>query len=154
MLRPDLVKVLTGRSASAVEWLQTKFQLDLSLVSRLGGHSFPRTHRGKEKFPGMTITYALMEMIEDLSVSQPDRVKLIKKARVTNLIKENGAVVGVEYEQLNAPGQKHQAWGPVVLATGGYAADFTSDSLLKKVRGVFMLSNCPFCMCHLVSIRY
>ncbi|KAF9174525.1 hypothetical protein BGX21_000902 [Mortierella sp. AD011] len=134
MLRPDLVKVLTGRSASAVEWLQTKFQLDLSLVSRLGGHSFPRTHRGKEKMPGMTITYALMEMIEELSVSQPDRVKLVRKARVTNLIKENGAVVGVEYEFVNEPGKKIKAWGPVVLATGGYAADFSSDSLLKKYR--------------------
>ncbi|KAG0257647.1 hypothetical protein BGZ95_005177 [Linnemannia exigua] len=134
MLRPDLVKVLTGRSASAVEWLQDKFQLDLSLVSRLGGHSFPRTHRGKEKMPGMTITYALMETIEDLSVSQPNRVKLIKKARVTNLIKENGAVVGVEYEFLNQPGNKLKAWGPVVLATGGYAADFSSDSLLKQYR--------------------
>jgi len=134
MLRPDLVKVLTGRSASAVEWLQTKFQLDLSLVSRLGGHSFPRTHRGKEKFPGMTITYGLMEALEELSVAQPDRVKLIKKSRVTNLIKENGAVVGVEYENVSTPGQKLQAWGPVILATGGYAADFTSDSLLKKVK--------------------
>ncbi|KAG0347201.1 hypothetical protein BG004_008240 [Podila humilis] len=134
MLRPDLVKVLTGRSASAVEWLQEKFKLDLSLVSRLGGHSFPRTHRGKEKMPGMTITYALMETIEDLSVSAPDRVKLIKKARVTNLIKENGAVVGVEYEHLTQPGTKAQAWGPVVLATGGYAADFSSDSLLKQYR--------------------
>ncbi|KAG0036361.1 hypothetical protein BGZ82_004329 [Podila clonocystis] len=134
MLRPDLVKVLTGRSASAVEWLQDKFKLDLSLVSRLGGHSFPRTHRGKEKMPGMTITYALMETIEDLSVSEPHRVKLIKKARVTNLIKENGAVVGVEYEHHNQPGVKVQAWGPVVLATGGYAADFSSDSLLKKYR--------------------
>ncbi|KAF9318520.1 hypothetical protein BG003_011064 [Podila horticola] len=134
MLRPDLVKVLTGRSASAVEWLQDKFKLDLSLVSRLGGHSFPRTHRGKEKMPGMTITYALMETIEDLSISEPHRVKLIKKARVTNLIKENGAVVGVEYEHHNQPGVKVQAWGPVVLATGGYAADFSSDSLLKKYR--------------------
>ncbi|KAF9110218.1 hypothetical protein BGX27_006636 [Mortierella sp. AM989] len=134
MLRPDLVKVLTGRSASAVEWLQDKFQLDLSLVSRLGGHSFPRTHRGKEKMPGMTITYALMELLEDLSVSQPDRVKVIKKSRVTNLIKENGAVVGVEYENLNEPGKKTKAWGPVVLATGGYAADFSSDSLLKQYR--------------------
>ncbi|KAG0288870.1 hypothetical protein BGZ96_007417 [Linnemannia gamsii] len=134
MLRPDLVKVLTGRSASAVEWLQDKFKLDLSLVSRLGGHSFPRTHRGKEKMPGMTITYALMETIEDLSISQPNRVKLIKKARVTNLIKENGAVVGVEYEFLNQPGSKTKAWGPVVLATGGYAADFSSDSLLKQYR--------------------
>ncbi|KAF9087031.1 hypothetical protein BGX29_001090, partial [Mortierella sp. GBA35] len=134
MLRPDLVKVLTGRSASAVEWLQEKFGLDLSLVSRLGGHSFPRTHRGKEKMPGMTITYALMETIEDLSISQPDRVKLIKKARVTNLIKENGAVVGVEYVFLNQPNNKLKAWGPVVLATGGYAADFSSDSLLKQVQ--------------------
>ena len=35
-----------------------KFNLDLSLVARLGGHSQPRTHRGKERFPGMTITYA------------------------------------------------------------------------------------------------
>jgi len=143
MLRPDLVKVLTGQSASAVEWLQNKFQLDLSLVSRLGGHSFPRTHRGKEKMPGMTITYALMETIEDLSLSQPDRVKLIKKARVTSVIKENGAAVGVEYEHLNQPGQKIQVWGPVVLATGGYAADFSSDSLLKKVQLISMSWRSP-----------
>lgn len=56
-----LVKVLTGQSGPAVEWLMDSFGLDLSLVSQLGGHSFPRTHRGKERFPGMTITYALME---------------------------------------------------------------------------------------------
>ena len=56
-----LVKVLTGQSGPAVEWLMEAFGLDLSLVSQLGGHSFPRTHRGKERFPGMTITYALME---------------------------------------------------------------------------------------------
>ena len=58
------------------------FGLDLSLLGRLGGHSFPRTHRytfvsvpfleltsiirGKERFPGMTITYALMEKYEDI----------------------------------------------------------------------------------------
>jgi len=41
-----------------------KFGIDLSLLGRLGGHSFPRTHRGKEKFPGMTITYALMEAFD------------------------------------------------------------------------------------------
>lgn len=56
-----LVKVLTNQSGPAVEWLMDSFNLDLSLVSQLGGHSFPRTHRGKERFPGMTITYALME---------------------------------------------------------------------------------------------
>lgn len=132
LVRPPLVKVLTGNSASAVEWLQEKFALDLSLVSRLGGHSFPRTHRGKEKFPGMTITYALMEKFETLCQTEAHRAKLITKACVTKLLKEGDSVVGVEYEK---DGQKHVAHGPVVIATGGYAADFdTPDSLLKKYR--------------------
>jgi len=130
-IRPPLVKVLTGNSASAVEWLQEKFKLDLSLVSRLGGHSFPRTHRGKEKFPGMTITYALMEKLDDLAKTMPDRVRTIVKARVTRLLKEGDAVVGVEYEK---DGQLFEEKGVVVLATGGYAADFTDTSLLKRHR--------------------
>ncbi|CAG8682286.1 3319_t:CDS:2, partial [Cetraspora pellucida] len=131
LARPDLIKVLTGNSASAVEWLQEKFKLDLSLVSRLGGHSQPRTHRGKEMFPGMTITYALMEGIEEIAKKQPGRVRLIKKARATKLIKDGETIVGVEYVK---DGQTFQEYGPVILSTGGYAADFTEDSLLKKYR--------------------
>ncbi len=80
----------------------------------------------------MTITYALMEKFETLCQSQPERAKLLIKARVTRLLKEGETVVGVEYEK---DGQKHLAHGPVVIATGGYAADFdTPDSLLKKYR--------------------
>ena len=81
------------------------------------------------------MTYAQLERLEDLAVSDPDRVKIIKKARVVKLVKdETGAVVGAEYEH---KGQTHTAYGPVVLATGGYAADFTADSLLKKYRPEF-----------------
>jgi succinate dehydrogenase/fumarate reductase flavoprotein subunit len=73
-----------------------------------------------------------MERLEDLAVSNPERVTIHKKARVTKLIKdESGAVIGAEYEK---GGKKETAYGPVILATGGYAADFTSDSLLKKYR--------------------
>ena len=78
------------------------------------------------------ITYAQMERLEDLAVSDPDRVKIYKKARVTKLLTdESGSVTGVEYVR---NGQINSAYGPVVLATGGYAADFTEDSLLKKYR--------------------
>jgi succinate dehydrogenase/fumarate reductase flavoprotein subunit len=100
-------------------------------VSRLGGHSQPRTHRGTEKFPGMTITYALMSAFEDLTVSNPERATLLKKADVKKLIKENGVVVGVEFLH---KGKTVKEYGPVILATGGYAADFTETSLLKKYR--------------------
>ncbi|RPD63819.1 Flavocytochrome c [Lentinus tigrinus ALCF2SS1-6] len=135
LARDDLIRVLTGRSADAVHWLQEKFGLDLSKVARLGGHSQPRTHRGNAQFPGMVMTYAQMERAEDLAESNPDRVKIKKKARVTKLVKdETGAVVGVEYEH---NGKTETAYGPVILATGGYAADFTSDSLLKKYRPEF-----------------
>ncbi|KAJ7078835.1 FAD binding domain-containing protein [Mycena belliarum] len=131
LARDDLIRVLTGRSGDAVNWLQDKFALDLSKVSRLGGHSQPRTHRGGAQFPGMVITYAQMERLEDLSVSNPERVKILKKARVTKLVKEGEAVVGVEYHH---NGKTETVYGPVILATGGYAADFTEDSLLKKYR--------------------
>ena len=76
-----------------------------------------------------------MERLEDLAVSNPKRVKIIKKARVTRLIKDDtGSVVGVEYQH---NGSTVTAHGPVILATGGYAADFTEDSLLKKHRPEF-----------------
>ena len=78
------------------------------------------------------ITYAQLERIEDLAVSIPERVKVLKKARVSKILKdESGGVVGVEY--IHA-GKTETAYGPVILATGGYAADFTEDSLLKKHR--------------------
>jgi hypothetical protein len=53
LARDDLIRVLTGRSGDAVNWLQDKFGLDLSKVARLGGHTQPRTHRGGAQFPGM-----------------------------------------------------------------------------------------------------
>lgn len=74
-----------------------------------------------------------MEKLEELAEKIPERVRLIKKAKVVSLERDpnSGEVVGVCYE---TDGQLFKEYGPVVVATGGYAADFTSDSLLKKHR--------------------
>ena len=122
-------------SAPAIEWLIESFGLDLSLVGRLGGHSFPRTHRGKQKFPGMTITYALLEKLEDIMAAAPERVQIVTKARATELVTVAGEVCGVKYEK---DGVSHTAHGPVVLTTGGYGADFSDTSLLKTLRPEYM----------------
>ena len=49
----------------------------------------------------MVITMALMEKIEQLAETIPDRVKLVKKANVKKLLYNNGKVVGVQYENAN-----------------------------------------------------
>jgi len=127
-----LVKVLANQSGPAVEWLMDAFQLDLSLVSQLGGHSHPRTHRGKERFPGMTITYALMEKFDDLAREDATKARVVPNAVVDKLIQEaDGTVVGVEY---STNGERFKEYGPVIIATGGFCADFGADSLLAKYR--------------------
>ncbi|CAE8717849.1 unnamed protein product [Polarella glacialis] len=128
--KPELAKLLCVNSAADVDWLVEKFNLDLSLVARLGGHSQPRTHRGAERFPGMTITYALIQMVEKVS-EKTDLARIITKAKVYKLVTEGGRCVGCLYEK---GGQNFQEYGPVILATGGFGADFTSNSLLAQYR--------------------
>merc|ERR1711977_127966 len=123
-----LAHVLAYGSGPAVDWLMERFELDLSKLALMGGHSFPRTHRGKEKFPGFTITYTLMEALEEIG----EKARIITKACAKDLIKDaSGKVVGLEYVK---GGKTEKLFGPVIIATGGFGADFDPDSILVKVR--------------------
>jgi len=129
--KPELAKVLCANSGADVDWLMDKFNLDLSLLARLGGHSQPRTHRGKERFPGMTITYALIQMVEKIS-ERTDKARIITKAKATSfLTNKAGSVIGCTYEKGGVEFQEH---GPVIICTGGFGADFTNQSLLAQYR--------------------
>merc|ERR1712070_345871 len=108
--KPEIAKVLCGNSGADVDWLIEKFDLDLSLLARLGGHSQPRTHRGKERFPGMTITYALIQMLEKVSEAT-DRARIITKACVNKLITNDRAVVGCIYSKGS---YQIKEYGPVI----------------------------------------
>ncbi|KZP19007.1 succinate dehydrogenase/fumarate reductase flavo protein [Athelia psychrophila] len=93
----EIIRALTVYSSDAVSWLQDVFHLDLSQVERLSWHSRPRTHRGDPQLPGMVITYAQKEHLENFATR--------KKARVTGLVRdEYGAVIGAEYEVASRKG--------------------------------------------------
>merc|ERR1712232_1290112 len=81
-------------------------------------------------FPGMTITYALMQAFEKLAEAS-DRAKIINKARVYQLLTNDGGVVGCLYTKADA---NFTEYGPVILCSGGFGADFGPDSLLHKYR--------------------
>merc|ERR1712032_845804 len=106
--KPEVAKVLCYESGPGVDWLVDKFELDLSLIARMGGHSVPRCHRGKERFPGMTITYALMQAFEKIAEAS-ERAKIINKARVFKLTINDGGVIGCEYEK---GGVQRKEYGP------------------------------------------
>merc|ERR1712151_928214 len=128
--RPEVARVLCANSGPDVDWLMDQFDLDLSLIARLGGHSMPRTHRGKERFPGMTITYALIQSLEKIAEIS-DKARIVTKAKVFELITNNSMVVGCKYEK---GGDVLKEFGCVILCSGGFGADFGSDSLLAKYR--------------------
>lgn len=129
-----LAETLARNSSPGIEWLKDKFSLDLSLVSRLGGHSQPRTHRGKAKFPGMTITYALLEAWEEICEREPLKAQLINHARGDKLITDaHDNVLGIEWVDLKTK-KRHRESGAVVLAAGGFGADFSDEGYIKKYR--------------------
>src|SRR5690606_38998958 len=75
---------------------------------------------------------ALLEKFEEYAKSMPNRARLLQRARATKLLKgQDGSAIGVEYE---LDGKTFQEYGPVVIATGGFGADYSENSLLKKYR--------------------
>ena len=71
----------------------------------------------------------LEKVMED---TNGDMAKIVTKAEVKRLLTdEAGGVVGVEYQK---DGALHKALGPVIIATGGFGADYKNDSLLTKFR--------------------
>eukprot|EP00439_Symbiodinium_sp_Y106_P062568 s1276_g9.t1 len=95
----------------------------LDKSSFCGGNSTKATQLGAavkwvlaaERFPGMTITYALIQMLEKVA-EKTDLARIITKAKVFKLVTNGNACVGCVYEK---GGINLQEFGPVILASGG-----------------------------------
>ena len=77
-------------SGTDVERLMDKFNLDLLLVSRLGGLSAHISHTEKDRFPCMTVTYALIQMVEKIA-EKCDKAKIITDGARTGCIYVKGS---------------------------------------------------------------
>ena len=129
--------MIAGNSGESVHWIQDRFGLALDVVSRMGGHSYERTHRSKAggKFPGMEITSALIKKFEELADLDNGTCDLVINSSAKGLLKDAaGRVNGIAYQ--DGDGQTVELLADaVVLATGGYGAGGQSaGSLLERVR--------------------
>ena len=136
--REKLISVLTNSSADAIGFL-TELGVDLSVVAQLGGHSFPRTHRGAGKTPpGAAIVTTLLGKLKE-EFGPEGRFELVTECEVTRLLTRSNTaadgrkqVVGVEYKKGGGASEAQTLSGPVVFATGGFAGD--THGLLEKYR--------------------
>ncbi|EMG50661.1 OSM1 Fumarate reductase 2 [Candida maltosa Xu316] len=129
-----MVDTLTKNSRDAIYWLNDEINVDLTNVVLLGGHSHPRTHKGDKLPPGFAIVSGLAKKIDNIQKESPDRITISKTSQLTKIILgPNGRVTGIEFEDKDK--SIHEAHADnIVLATGGFSADFGSTSLLKKYR--------------------
>jgi len=147
---PSLVNTLVHDSKDAVEWL-AQFNLILSAISQCGGHEIPRTHRqapradGKPSPVGWNIISALRNYVQN---DLKDNVEILFNTRVQKILTsdDGSKVIGVQYESTNLETKETtQDVLPakaVILASGGYAHDWTDTSLLRRF-GEKSLENVP-----------
>ncbi|EPY29097.1 NADH-dependent fumarate reductase [Angomonas deanei] len=142
-----LVKMLSQKSADAIQWL-TSFDIPLTVLSQLGGASRKRCHRAPEKPDGtpLPIGFTIIKAMEkQLKETFAGDVTLEMNAKLRRLLSEtitlpNGEsavqVSGVEYLKGASPDQEGEVVqlraDAVILATGGFSNDHTTNSLLEQ----------------------
>jgi len=124
--KPELIRTLVENAYSALKWLENmgmKFKDEVFTV--LGG-LWPRAHQPVEPLgTGYINTY--MNYINQHS----DDIEIMLNTRATELIVENGRVIGVEAE---SPEGKviAKANNGVIIATGGFAGNVQARNYYNK----------------------
>ncbi|XP_003375603.1 cleavage and polyadenylation specificity factor subunit 2 [Trichinella spiralis] len=150
----QLVDLLTKSSADAIDRL-TEIGVDLSDLVILGGHSVRRTHRipaknGKPVPVGFHIVRTVHQhLLNKANSVGSDRLKVMTNVRAVSLITDadGSVVVGLRFEHADTKETGQLYADSIVLATGGYSNDHTSDSLLEefaKSKIDYPTTNGPF----------
>lgn len=125
----QLIDTLVEKSESALQWLESRLQVDITQVAQLGGHSHPRTHRPKRGMIGATLMVALFEQIR--KYQEKGTAKVLTGSKAESLMTKSGSVVGVRYQQKDSNSLRHATVyaAQTILAMGGFAA---SKKLLRE----------------------
>lgn len=124
---PDLLKVLTEKSAESIDWLED-LGAELSKVSRSGGQSVDRTHTTEDGAPvGSHLMSVFEENIKKLGID----VRLNTKA--VEILSDDNKATGIVVE--TSDGQRYNINAKaVIIASGGFGA---SQELVEKFNAAY-----------------
>lgn len=132
-----LIETLVEGSAYALKWLIERVRVDLSApLVQLGGHSRKRTHRPTQGFVGAEVMNAMEIAIR--KYEETGFARIIVGHKVTRLVKNaSGEVKGVKLDSTDPRVSTDfdvLRTDHVILATGGFASDRSTGSLLQQYR--------------------
>lgn len=138
LARSALITRLANDSAQAVSWLRDRTGVDLSMRSRLGGHSVQRTLRPSNAFVGAELTFAMGQMLEKMATEQPERFRLLVKTKWHGLDPADDGQARWKVTVKASNGSLHEEvlQAPnVIIASGGFGHDkLENASYLLKYR--------------------
>lgn len=122
---------LAQDSARAIQWLPEDCGVDLSVVARLGGHSFARTHHSSGALPsGFAIVSTLQKKVQ-LS----DKVQVFTLTRFVDFIRNDETVLGITAQNETDSKKMSLFAKNIVFTTGGICADLQGpDSMIRRFR--------------------
>ncbi|RLN63287.1 hypothetical protein BBJ28_00006379 [Nothophytophthora sp. Chile5] len=123
----QIVDAFIPKTPGAKEFLE-KYQVDLSVLAQLGGHSAKRTHRNKS---GPNIGFAIISALQKQLASFPN-VELLTGATAEKLLMSadttSPSVTGVQLKLVDG-GSVSVVSSAVLLTTGGFSA---SHEMLQR----------------------
>lgn len=139
----DLVMAMTKGSSEAIAWLDTK-NASLPNVGSLGGASVMRAHRATADgtINGSTTpvgSYLIKQLTA--AVSEEAKIDLRMNNEATELVMDNGKVVGVKVT--SPEGDYTVNAKAVILASGGFGADLERVASLQPSLKGFITTNAP-----------
>ncbi|MGX6962922.1 flavocytochrome c [Vagococcus xieshaowenii] len=131
-----LVHYLVDHSASAIDWLDS-MGITLSNITTTGGMSVERTHRPADgSAVGQYLVAGLLRNLEERAIP------LYTYSDVKEITMKDGKVSGVEVN-LNEKEDKEIKADAVIVATGGFGANFDMLTGYNKSLGKFVTTNQP-----------
>ncbi len=135
---PDLVKVLTEKSAEAVKWLESLGAEFTGGVGASGGASVNRMHKAKD---GVAVGSYLVPIMKKAADSK--NIEFRMETKVTEILTEkDGNVSGVKV--VNKDGKEYSIYAKsVILASGGFGANLDMVTKYNPDLKDFQTTNHP-----------
>ena len=134
---PLLVSTFINGTKTLYDYYTNNFDIDITLLGQLGGHSVARTHRPTDS--NFVIGSYLISKVSQV-VKNSNKITIYYNSTLTELLKNenNNEVYGLKYKRNNESTDNKIYCDAIILTSGGYGHDFGDDGLLKELVPEYM----------------